>query len=79
MSPEFESSAVRLRRAALHHGLAGQAALAGEVVPRAKLFLQEAREIQLAAHRSGVPGGEVAKLRSDAVDIVIDALFLRGR
>ena len=78
MSPEFESSAVRLRRAALHHGLAGQAALAGEVVPRAKLFLQEAREIQLAAHRSGVPGGEVAKLRSDAVDIVIDALFLRA-
>jgi [protein-PII] uridylyltransferase len=78
MSPEFESSAVRLRRAALQHGLAGQAALAGEVVPRAKLFLQEAREIQLAAHRSGVPGGEVAKLRSDAVDIVIDALFLRA-
>ena len=78
MSPEFESSAVRLRRAALTHGLAGQAALAGEVVPRVKQFLQEAREIQLAAHRSGVPGGEVAKLRSDAVDIVIDALFLRA-
>ncbi|MFM7241891.1 MAG: nucleotidyltransferase domain-containing protein, partial [Opitutia bacterium] len=78
MSPEFESSAVRLRRAALTHGLAGQAAQAGEVVPRAKQFLQEAREIQLAAHRSGVPGGEVAQLRSDAVDIVIDALFLRA-
>jgi [protein-PII] uridylyltransferase len=78
MSPEFESSAVRLRRAALTHGLAGQAALAGEVVPRAKQFLQEAREIQLAAHRAGVPGGEVAKLRSDAVDIVIDALYLRA-
>jgi [protein-PII] uridylyltransferase len=78
MSPEFESSAVRLRRAALHHGLAGQAALVGEVVPRAKLFLQEARAIQLEAHRSGVPGGEVAQLRSDAVDIVIDALFLRA-
>ncbi len=78
MSPEFETSAVRLRRAALTHGLAGQAALAGEVVPRAKQFLLEAREIQLAAHRSGVPGGEVAKLRSDAVDIVIDALFLRA-
>ena len=78
MSPEFESSAVRLRRAALTHGLAGQAALTGEVVPRAKQFLQEAREIQLAAHRSGVPGGEVAQLRSDAVDIVIDALFLRA-
>jgi [protein-PII] uridylyltransferase len=78
MSPEFESSAVRLRRAALTHGLAGQAALTGEVVPRAKQFLQEAREIQLAAHRSSIPGGEVAQLRSDAVDIVIDALFLRA-
>ena len=40
MSPEYESSAVLLRRAALQHGLAGQAALEGEFVPRAKVFLQ---------------------------------------
>ncbi|MCE2683968.1 MAG: hypothetical protein LW857_02155 [Verrucomicrobiae bacterium] len=78
MSPEFESSAVRLRRSALQHGLAGQAAQEGPVVPRAKAFLQEAREIQLAAHRAGIPGDEVAKLRSDAIDIVIDALYLRA-
>jgi [protein-PII] uridylyltransferase len=78
MSPDFATAAVRLRRAALTHGLAGQAALEGEVVPRAKAFLAEAREIQLAAHRAGIAGGEVAQLRSDAVDIVIDALFLRA-
>ena len=78
MSPEFETSAVRLRHSALQHGLAGQAAQEGSVVPRAKAFLLEAREIQLAAHRSGIPGDEVAKLRSDAIDIVIDALYLRA-
>ena len=78
MSPEYESSAVLLRRAALQHGLAGQAALEGEFVLRAKVFLSEAREIQLAAHRAGVPGGEVAKLRSDAIDILFDALFLKA-
>jgi len=78
MSPEYESSAVLLRRAALQHGLAGQAALEGEFVPRAKVFLAEAREIQLAAHRAGVRGGEVARLRSDAIDILFDALFLKA-
>jgi [protein-PII] uridylyltransferase len=78
MSPEFESSAARLRHSALQHGLAGQAAQEGPVVPRAKAFLLEAREIQLAAHRAGLPGDEVAKLRSDAIDIVIDALYLRA-
>lgn len=78
MSPEFESSAILLRKAALQQGLAGQAALEGEIVPRAKVFLREAREIQLAAHRAGIPGDAVAKLRSDAVDIVIDALYLRA-
>jgi [protein-PII] uridylyltransferase len=78
MSPEFDSSTVRLRQSALQHGLAGQAAQEGEVVPRAKAFLLEAREIQLAAHRAGLPGDEVAKLRSDAIDIVIDALYLRA-
>jgi len=76
MSPEYESSSVLLRRAALQHGLAGQAALEGEFVPRAKLFLAEAREIQLAAHRAGVAGGAVAKLRSDPTDILFDALVL---
>ena len=45
MSPEYEASAILLRRAALQHGLAGQAALEGEFVPRAKVFLAEAREI----------------------------------
>ena len=78
MSPEYESSSVLLRRSALQHGLAGQAALEGEFVPRAKVFLAEAREIQLAAHRAGVLGGEVAKLRSDAIDILFDALFLKA-
>ena len=78
MSPEYESSSVLLRRSALQHGLAGQAALEGEFVPRAKVFLAEAREIQLAAHRAGVIGGEVAKLRSDAIDILFDALFLKA-
>ena len=78
MSPEYEASAILLRRAALQHGLAGQAALEGEFVPRAKVFLAEAREIQLSAHRSGVRGGEVARLRSDAIDILFDALFLRA-
>ena len=78
MSPEYEASAILLRRAALQHGLAGQAALEGEFVPRAKVFLAEARELQLAAHRAGVRGGEVARLRSDAIDILIDALFLRA-
>lgn len=78
MSPEYESSSVLLRRSALQQGLAGQAALEGEFVPRAKAFLAEAREIQLAAHRAGVLGGEVAKLRSDAIDILFDALFLKA-
>ena len=78
MSPEFESAAVTLRRSALQHGLAGEAALEGEFLPRAKLFIQVARDIQLAAHRAGAPGGEVAKLRSDAIDILIEALFLRA-
>jgi len=78
MSPEFESSAVRLRRAALQHGLAGAAALDGELVPRVKAFLQEAREVQLSAHRAGVRGDQVAKLRSDAIDIVVEALYLRA-
>ena len=78
MSPEYEASAILLRRAALQHGLAGQAALEGEFVPRAKVFLAEARELQLAAHRADVRGGEVARLRSDAIDILIDALFLRA-
>ena len=73
MSPEYEASAILLRRAALQHGLAGQAALEGEFVPRAKVFLAEARELQLAAHRAGVRGGEVARLRSDAIDILFDA------
>ena len=78
MSPEYESSSVLLRRSALQHGLAGQAALEGEFVPRAKAFLAEAREIQLAAHRAGVLGGEVSKLRSSAIDILFDALFLKA-
>jgi len=78
MSPEYESSAVLLRRAALQHGLAGQAALEGEFVPRAKVFLAEARQLQLDAHRTGVRGDEVAKLRSDAIDILFDALFLKA-
>lgn len=78
MSPLFETSAVQLRRAALQHGLAGQAVLEGELVPRARAFLAAAREIQFEAHRAGVSGPETAKLRSDAIDIVFDALFLRA-
>ena len=78
MSPESESAAVNLRRSALQNGLAGEAALDGEFLPRAKAFLSEFRQIQLAAHRAGMPGGEVAKLRSDAMDIIIEALFLRA-
>jgi [protein-PII] uridylyltransferase len=78
MSPEFESASVNLRRSALQHGLAGEASLEGEFVPRAKVFLAEAREIQLGAHRAGAPGGLVARLRSDAIDILIEALFLRA-
>lgn len=78
MPPDYESSSVLLRRAALQHGLAGQAALEGEFVPRAKAFLAEARAIQLAAHRAGVRAGSVARLRADAIDILIDALFLRA-
>lgn len=56
MSPEYEASAVLLRRAALQHGLAGQAALEGEFVPRARAFLAEVRELQLSAHRAGLRG-----------------------
>lgn len=78
MSPEFENSAILLRKAALHQGLAGPAALEGEIIPRAKAFLAEARVIQLTAHRAGVSGEAVAKLRSDAVDIVIEALYFRA-
>ena len=78
MSPVSETYAVQLRRAALQNGLAGQAALEGEIVPRAKAFLASAREVQFEAHRAGVPGAEVAKLRSDAIDIVFDALYLRA-
>ena len=78
MSPESESAAINLRRSALQHGLAGEASLADEFLSRAKAFLAESREIQLAAHRAGAPGGEVARLRSDAIDIIFDALFLRA-
>ena len=78
MSPEFESSAVLLRRSALQHGLAGAAALEEDFVTRAKLFLLEARASQLAAHRAAVRGGLVARLRSDTIDILLDALFLRA-
>ena len=78
MSPAFATFSVSLHRAALQHSLAGEAALGGEIVPRAKLFLEEARQIQLAAHRAGMPSSEVVKLRSDAVDIVIEALFMRA-
>lgn len=78
MSPESSSAAVRLRHCALQQGLAGEAALEGELIPRAKAFLAEARELQLSAHREGLPAGEVAKLRSDAIDILFDALFLRA-
>ncbi len=78
MSPEYEASAVLLRRAALQHGLAGQAALEGEFVPRARAFLAEVRELQLSAHRAGLRGGEVARLRSDSIDILFDALFLKA-
>lgn len=78
MSPEFASSTDKLRRAALQHALAGEAALQGEIIPRAKLFLEEARQIQLAAHRVGAPSTEVVKLRSDAIDILMEALYLRA-
>lgn len=78
MTTDSSTAAVQLRRAALQHGLAGQAALEPEFVPRAKAFLGEARLIQLGAHRAGVPGGEVARLRADAIDILFDALFLRA-
>ncbi len=78
MSPESESAAINLRRSALQHGLAGEASLADGFLTRAKAFLAESREIQLAAHRAGAPGGEVARLRSDAIDIIFDALFLRA-
>ena len=78
MSPEFASSTDKFRRAALQHALAGEAALQGEIIPRAKLFLEEARQIQLAAHRVGAPSTEVVKLRSDAIDILMEALYLRA-
>jgi [protein-PII] uridylyltransferase len=42
-----------------------------------KTFLAEAREIQLQAQRHGVEGGLVAKLRSDAIDIILEALYTR--
>ena len=78
MSPQFETSAAELRKSALQHGLAGAAVLEGEFTGRTKAFLQESREIQLAAHRSGVPAIEVVKLRSDAIDIVLEALYARA-
>ncbi|MEI6597781.1 MAG: hypothetical protein WCL22_01940 [bacterium] len=77
MSPEFETTSAQLRQLALQHGLAGVAAAEGEIVPRIKTFLAESREVQFTAHRGGLPGVEVAKLRSDAIDIVITALHFR--
>ena len=78
MSLEFETTSAQLRRLALQHGLAGVAAAEGEIVPRLKSFLSDSREVQFSAHRAGLPGVEVAKLRSDAMDIAITALHFRA-
>ena len=77
MSTDYETSLLHLRRSALQNGLAGSSLLEGEIVPRIKTFLSEAREIQLQAQRAGVDGGQVAKIRSDAVDIILEALYVR--
>ena len=69
MSPEYESSSVLLRRSALQHGLAGQAALEGEFVPRAKLFLAEAREILAAMEAAKARGEGATVYKGRLVDI----------
>ncbi|NBY43140.1 MAG: hypothetical protein EBQ49_07705, partial [Verrucomicrobia bacterium] len=77
MSTDFETSSAHLRRSALQNALAGASLMEGEVVPRIKTFLSEARDIQLQAQRAGVDGGLVSKIRSDAIDIVLEALYVR--
>ena len=77
MSTDYETSSLHLRRSALQNALAGSSLMNGEIVPRIKTFLTEAREIQLQAQRAGVDGGMVAKIRSDAIDIILEALYVR--
>ena len=77
MSTDFENSSLHLRRSALQNGLAGASSTEGEIIPRIKTFLSEAREIQLQAQRSGMDGGLVSNIRSDAIDIILEALYVR--
>ena len=77
MSTDFETSLLQLRRSALQNALAGASLLEGDVVLRIKTFLSEARDIQLQAQRAGVDGCLVSKIRSDALDIVLEALYVR--
>lgn len=77
MTIDYENSALQLRRAALTHGLAGASVSEGDVTPRIKIFLAEAREIQLQAQRAGMDGTGVSKIRSDAIDIILEALYQR--
>ncbi|MFM8905914.1 MAG: nucleotidyltransferase domain-containing protein [Verrucomicrobiota bacterium] len=70
--------ALRIRQAALECSLTSGQGAPADLVPHARSFLAAARQAQLDAHREGVPASAVARLRSDAVDLVVESLHARA-